>query len=84
MNPDEWLQMIEMLPRSGKHVNDLRTQLQRKWVALQQQREAEHGRLSDIFRTPPGITGSHGSVIEHPEHGVFYVNSLGDLMFQRV
>ena len=83
LHPDEWFQMLEALPKSGKHVNNLKVLLQQKWVAYQRKREAAQGRLGDVFRPPPGITGDPGTVIEHPELGVFYHNFHGELTFQR-
>ena len=80
---DKWAQIIEVLPKSGKHVLNLKALLQQKWLAYQRKREALQGRLEDVFRPPPGIAGEPGTVIEHPQLGVFYHNYHGDLMFQR-
>ena len=41
MTLGEWLEMIEVLPRTSQHVNPLRTMLQQKWIAHQQQKEDE-------------------------------------------
>ena len=83
LHPDEWAQMIEVLPKSGKHVLALKSLLRQKWLAFQMKKEATQGKLGDVFKPPPGIIGEPGTVIEHPELGVFYHNYHGDLMFQR-
>ena len=83
LHPNEWAQMIEVLPKSGKLVLNLKVLLRQKWVAYQRRREVVQGILEDVFRPPPGITGEPGIVIEHPELGVFYHNFHGELIFQR-
>ena len=50
---------------------------------LLKEKRSCQGRLEDVFRLTPGITGEPGTVIEHPELGVFYHNFHGELMFQR-
>ena len=82
-HPDEWAQMIEVLPKSGKHLLALKNHLRQKWLAYQMKKETAQGRLGDVFKPPPGVVGEPGTVIEHPELGVFYQNYHGDLMFQR-
>ena len=75
--------MIEVLPKSRKHVLALKAHLRQKWLAFQQSKERLQGRLEEVHAPPPGLTGEPGTVVEFPELGMFYQNFHGDTLFLR-
>ena len=80
LHPDEWAQMIEVLPKSGRHVLALKAHLNLKCLAHLKQR-SHQGEPKEVSTPSPGLPMEPGTVIELPELGMFYRNHLGKLLF---
>ena len=80
LHPDEWAQMIEVLPKSGRHVLALKAHLNLKWFAHQKQRSLQ-GEPKGVSTPTPGLPIEPGTVTELPELGMHYRNHLGRPLF---
>ena len=76
-HPDEWAQILEALPKSGKYVLALRDHVRRMLSEYQRLQ----GRLGRVYQPPPSLSGEPGTVKEFPELGMWYQNFHGQILF---